>query len=270
MTPSLLTHDTALGILQEADDILNLGAVGHLILNLFDHIEHACLSVEEQTIGVGDVALHLLVDLSIVHHCGVGTSILHRIAAGNDIRGHIVGEGRTSLDQREVTGTGVGILDGTRGKDDAVADLTVAGNLRAIAEHTVVAHHGVVADVGTFEQEVIFTDLRYAVAVGTTVDDDILTDDIVVTNLDIRLGATEAEVLRQGCDDASLMDLVAIADARAATDGDEGEDDAVVTDLHVVLDIHEGEYLTVIADLRLGRNFGFGTYFTCHIYLIRN
>ena len=66
------------------------------------------------------------------------------------------------------------------------------------------------------------------------------------------------------------MDLVALTDARAVADGNEGEDDAVVTDLHVVLDIHEGEYLTVVADLRLGRNLGFGRNFVHFIHFFRS
>ena len=266
----LFTHNAALGVFQKADDVLDLRTIGHLIANLFDDIENARLSVEEQTIGVGYVVLYLLVDLGIVHHRRVRTTILHRITTGNDVGRHVVREGRTCLNQREVSGTGVGILDGTRGEDDTIADLAVAGDLRTIAEHAVVAHHRIVADMGSFEQEVMAADLRHAVAVGTSVDDDILADDVVVADLHIRLGATEAEVLRQGSDDGALMDLVALTDARAVADGDEGEDDAVVTDLHVVLDIHEGEYLTVVADLRLGRNLGFGRNFVHFIHFFRS
>ena len=266
----LFAHDAALGVFQEADDVLDLRTIGHLVTNLFDDIEDARLSVEEQTIGVGDVALNLLVDLGIVHHRRVGTAILHRVTACNDVGRHVVREGRTCLNQREVSGTGVGILNGTRGEDDTIADLAVAGNLRTIAEHAVVAHHRIVADVGSFEQEVMATDLRHAVAVGTTVDDDILADDVVVADLHIRLSATEVEVLRQGSDDGALMDLVALTDARAVADGDEGEDDTIVADHRIVLDIHEGEYLTVVADLRLGRNLGFGGNLVHFIHFFRS
>ena len=179
-------------------------------------------------------------------------------------------EGRTSLNQREVSGTGVGILDGTRGEDDTIADLAVAGDLRTIAEHAVVAHHRIVADMGAFKQEVMAADLRHAVAVGTTVDNDILADDVVVADLHIRLGATEVEVLRQGSDDGTLVDLVVVTDARAAADGNEGEDDAVVTDLHVVLNIHEGEYLAILADLRLWAYLGFRGNFVHFIHFFRS
>ena len=255
---------------QEADDVLDFRTVGHLSLDLVDHVENARLSVEEQTIGVGDMVLNLLVDPGIIEHRGVRTAIFHRITTGNDVWWHIVREGRTRLDQREITGTGIGILDGAAGEDDAIADLAVASDLRTITEHAVRSHHRIVADMGSFEQEVMVADLRHTVAIGTTVDDDILSDDVVITNLHIRLGATEVEVLRQGSDDGTLVDLVVVTDARAAADGNEGEDDAVVTDLHVVLDIHEGEYLAVVADLRLWAYLGFGGNFVHFIHFFRS
>ena len=97
-------------------------------------------------------------------------------------------------------------------------NLAVARNLHAITKHTIVAHDGIVADMCAFEQEIVVADLRHAVAMGTAVDDHILTDHIVITNLDIRLFATEVEILRQGSDDGALVDLVVVADARAVAD----------------------------------------------------
>ena len=173
-------------------------------------------------------------------------------------------EGTACLNQGETAGTGVGILDGTGGENDAVADLTVAGNFSAIAKHTVVAHYGVVADMGAFEQEVIVADYRATILIRATVDDHILTNHIVITDLHVGFGTTEFEVLRQGGDHRTLVDLVVVADTRTIADRDEGEDDTVVADLHIVLDIDEGEYLTVVADLCLGANLSFWTYFTCH------
>ena len=111
---TLLTHDTSFGVFEEAYDVLDLWPVGHLILNLVDHIEHARLSMEEQTIGIGDVLLYLLVDLGILHHRGVDTTIDHGVTTSNHVGRHIVREGTTCLNQREVASTGVGILDSTR------------------------------------------------------------------------------------------------------------------------------------------------------------
>ena len=199
-------------MLKEGDDGLDLGAVGHLILDLLDDVEYTRLTVEEQTIGIGDVLLHLLVDARKLHHRGVRTTIGHRITTGDDKRGHVVREGTTCLNQRESTSTRIGILDGTGGEDDAIADLTVACNLGAIAKHAVVAHYSVVADMGTFEQEVIVTDDGTAIPVRATVDDHILTDHIIITDLRVGFGTTVVEVLRQGSDHRALVDLVVVAD----------------------------------------------------------
>ena len=197
---------------EEGDDGLNLGAVGHLIFNLIDHIKHTRLSMEEQTIGIGDVLLHLLVDASDPHHRGVRATIDHRITTGNDKRRYIVGESTTSLNQGETASTCVGILDGAGREDDAIADLTVAGNLSAIAKYTVVTHDGIVTDMSAFEQEVIISDNGASIPVRAAVDHHILTNHIIITDLHIGLGTTVVEVLRQGSNHTALMDLVVVAD----------------------------------------------------------
>ena len=173
-------------------------------------------------------------------------------------------EGATSLDQREVACTGIGILDGATGEDDAIADLAVACNLRTIAKHAVIANHHIVADMSSFEQEVLVADLSDAITVGTTVDDYILADDVVVANLHILLGSTEIEILRQRSYHTTLMDLIILSYTRPVADADEGEDDTIVADHHIVLDIHEGEYLTVITDFCLWAYLGFRGNFACH------
>jgi hypothetical protein len=62
------------------------------------------------------------------------------------------------------------------------------------------------------------------------------------------------------------MDFVIVSDTRAVADAYEGEDDTIITYHHIVLDIHKGEYLTVVANLGLWANLGFGGYFACHNY----
>jgi hypothetical protein len=66
------------------------------------------------------------------------------------------------------------------------------------------------------------------------------------------------------------MDLVVTTNTRAVKDADERHDDAVIANLHVVFNIHEGEYLTVVADFRLGADFGFWTNFACHNFQLSN
>ena len=208
----LLTHDTTFGAFEELDDVLDLRAIGHLILDLIDHIEHTCLSVEQQSIGIGDMLLYLLVDIGILHDGNIGTSISHGVTTSNDIWRHVLRESTTSLDKRQITSTGVGILDGTTGEDDSSANLTIASHLGTITEYAIVAYYGIVTDVGTLKQEVVVTYLGNTILLCATVDDHILADDIVVADLHVRLGTSEVEVLRQGGNHTSLMDLVAFAD----------------------------------------------------------
>jgi hypothetical protein len=120
--------------------------------------------------------------------------------------------------------------------------------------------------MGTLEQEVVITNPGNAILLCTTVNNHVLADNIVIANLDIRLGTTEVKILWQRGNHRALMDFVVITNARAVADAYEGEDDTIVTNHHIVLDIHKGEYLTVVANLGLWANLGFWTYFTCHNY----
>ena len=185
---------------------------------------------------------------------------------GNDVGWDVARERGAGLNHRTLADACLGVFDDRTGEDDVVLNLAVACNLRAIAEDAVVANLGVVADVGTLHEHVLVADDGLAAGVRSTVDDDILTDDVAVADDTLRLLAAELEVLRQGTDDGSLMDFVALAHACTATDADEGEDDAAIAYLDVILDVHEGEYLTVVADFRFGANLGLGGYFACHNY----
>ena len=173
-----------------------------------------------------------------------------------------MGEGTTSLNQRQVTGSCIGILDGSGREDDTIADDAVACYLDTITKHAVVTYYGIVTDMSTLQQEVMVTDGGASVSVCSAIDDHILTNDIFVANLHIRLLTTIVEILWQGGNDRTLMNLIVITDACSIEDGGEGHDDTVIANLYVVLDIHEGEYLTIITDFRLWRYLGFGTDFT--------
>ena len=181
----LLTHDSTLSILEELDDLTDLGAVGHLILDLLDDVEYTRLTVEEQKIGIGDVPLYLLVDACLVHHRGIRTAIRNGLATGDDERGHVVRQRTTGLHHGQTPHTGVGILDGRAGEDGTVVNLTVARNLHTVTKHAMIAYDGIVADMRAFEQEVVVADDRTSVAMGTAVDDDILADNVVITDFHV-------------------------------------------------------------------------------------
>ena len=252
---------------EERDDVLDFRTIRHLRLDLVDNIEHAGLSMEQQTVGIGNVFLYLFINTSKFQDLRVHTAILHRSASGNNVGRHIVGEGTTSLYQRQVTSTRIGILNGSGREDDTVADDAVACYLDTITKHAVGTYYGVVTDMGAFQQEVMITYRGTSLSVGSAIDNHILTNHIIVAYLNIRLLTTIVEILWQGSNHGSLVYLVVIADASTIQDGHEGHDDAIVANLYIILDIHEGEYLTIIAYFRLWRYLGFWTYFTCHNYI---
>ena len=124
------------------------------------------------------------------------------------------------------------------------------------------------AHVGAFHQEVDVADDSLSAGVCGSVDDHVFANHIVVADDAERLLTTELEVLRQCCDDGTLVHLVAGSHPCSVEDAHEGEYNAVVADDHVVFNVDEWEYLAIVADLRLGAYFGFWTNFACHISII--
>ena len=53
--------------------------------------------MKQQTVSVGDVLLHFLVDTCLVHHRSVGTVIAERLTSGHHERGHILREGAAAF-----------------------------------------------------------------------------------------------------------------------------------------------------------------------------
>jgi len=259
----LFCDDTNLRSSDELDDVSDEWPVGDLLLNLVHCVEHRRLAVEQQTVGVGNVFQCLLVDTMLARHLHIDTTILDMLGT-YDIRRNVLRERRTSLDHRTLSHARLGILDDAGREDDTILDDAVACYLRAIAEDAAIAHLRVVRDVGTLHQHVVVAENGLTTSVRSAVDDDVLADDVTITDNALRLLATELKVLRQGSDDTALMHLILRAHARTIHNTDEGEDDAAVAYFDVVLDINEGEYLTIVADFRLRADFGFGGNFACH------
>ena len=261
-----LRDDAQLRIAHKLDNVTYLGTVGHLLLNLNHSIEEGGLTVEHQTIGVGHMLHHLVVDAIELTHGGVDAAKLHALGT-DDARWHVLREGGTGLHHRSTTYANTSISNDAGREDGTILNLAVTGNLGAVAEDTAVAHLGVMRDMGTFHQHVLVADNGLSTGMGGTVDDHILADDVAIADDALRLLATELKILRQSTYHGTLVHLIILAHARATEDADEGEDDTVVTNLYIVLDIHEGIYLTVVANLRLGRYLSSWTNFACHMNL---
>lgn len=88
-----LADDAELCSVHELYDMTYLWTVRHLLLHLNHRIEHRCLSVEYQSVGVCYVRLHLLGHIVVGKYGGVDASVLHRIVACDYVWRHITAQG---------------------------------------------------------------------------------------------------------------------------------------------------------------------------------
>ena len=123
-----------------------LRPVRYLLLNLHHGIKDTGLSVEDETVGIGNVLQCLVVDTVVLAHGEVHTAIFRTLGA-DDIGWHVLGEGSAGLDHRSLSHACLGILNDAGREDDTVLNLAVTDNLRAVAEDTTVSHMCVMRDV---------------------------------------------------------------------------------------------------------------------------
>src|SRR5574344_1065894 len=244
----------------------DLRTVGHLFHNLMDSIEERGTTIEDQTIGIGDmtegVFRRAMRTSNRCVHTAVGIFL-----GSHDIGWHIARERGAGLYHGSPSNTCIGIRNDRRGENYIVLYHAIAGNLRSIAKDTAIAHLGVVGDVSTFHEHIVIAEHRPSSAMGSTVNHHVLADNVVIADDTLRLFATELEILRQSTDNTALVDFIMSPHARTVHNTDKRKNNTVVTNYHVVLDIDEGENLAVIADFRLWRYLGSWTYFTCHYVL---
>ena len=147
-----------------------------------DGIEEACLSVEHKAIGIGNVTNDILWSAEVLKYLAVDATIGHGVVGGHNERRHVLADTHTGSDHRSTTDTHVRIDNDTRREDDTVENLTVASHLGTIAEGAVVFHLCVVRHMHTLHEEVAVANDGLSVAECGTVDDHILTEDILVAD----------------------------------------------------------------------------------------
>ena len=97
-----------------------------------------------------------------------------------------------------------------------------------------------------------------------TVDNYILTDDIVIAHDKLALLAYEVEILRKGSKYRTLMNLVSVSHPCTVQDAHEREDNAIVAYDNIILYIYKREYLTAVSNLCLWGHLGFWTDYATH------
>lgn len=261
-----LADDAVFSFPNELDNVADFGRIGHLLVYLYAGVEHGSLSVEHKSVGIGYVFNHFFADFQFAANRRVHTVVGNRAAASYDVRWNVAGKGGSC---RYVSGSPYacpGFLNDAGRVDCTVGNLAIACNLGAVAEYAVVAHLGVVADVHAFHKEVVRPDDGLATTVGSTVDNNILSDDVVVADNTLAFFANEVEILWQCTNNAALVYLVSVAYSAAIQNADEWKHDTVVANYHIVFDVNEWKYFAAVAYLRFRRNLGFWTNLTTHTY----
>ena len=85
----------------------------------------------------------------------------------------------------------------------------------------------------------------------TAVDDDMLTDGVVVADHDVAVLSLPTEVLRCGRDDTAIIEMVVLADACAGKNAYVRADVTAVTNLDVAVNERECVDCNVLANLSL-------------------
>ena len=205
--------------------------------------------------------LYLGTDAPPLHHHGVGSTIVYRLAARDDIRRNVLVKSGARLYHDEIANMSACALYDRRGENHAVANHAVAGYFRAVAKDVMVAHLGVMAYVRALHQEVVIADNGLSTGVGGAVYNHIFTENIVVADDKMGFLASVAKVLWLSSKHRTLVYLVVIAHPRAIEYADKWKDHAVVSNLDVVLDVSEWVYFATFPNLGIGRNHGLWTNF---------
>lgn len=260
------TDNALVSVADKLNNVANLGRIGHLFVYLYAGIEHGSLSVEHESIGVCDVLDNLFVYFHLSANRGIYTFVSHRTATCYNVRWNVARKRCACLHHGSCSDTCLCLLNDARRENYMVGNLAIASYLRTVAEYAAVAHLRVVADVHAFHKEIVRPDDGLATTMGSTVDNNILSDDVVVADNTLAFFANEVEILWQCTNNAALVYLVSVAYSAAIQYADEWKHYTVVANYYIVFDVNEWKYFAAVAYLRFRRNLGFWTNLTTHTY----
>jgi hypothetical protein len=87
----------------------------------------------------------------------------------------------------------------------SILNLNIAGQQAVISNDDTVADRGIVTEMDAYHEEIIVTNLCHAPLLGTAMDRHVFTDDIVITDEHLTLGAgLEIIILRVSTQDGSI------------------------------------------------------------------
>ena len=245
-----VAYDAVLGILDEVENVLNLLAHRNLFGNLDYGIFQTEVACVDDAVSVGDVAENAIGRVDVLQHHRVDAIVGSRVATQDDVRRNILLHAAAALYQGISSHAHVLLNHHAVALDGAVVNFAFACDACTNADHAMVEHMHVVADMHAVHNEVFIADGGGMVAVGAAGYHHVFADAVVVA--DVHLGGAAfhvVEILWRGTDHCILVDDVSAAHGGAFKNAGMGFDHAVVADDNAFLDVGEGAYFYVLSQL---------------------
>ena len=208
-----ILDDTALGALDEGYDVFYFG--GHLHLFLDALYGHGCIEATliDVAVGLMDGINLLASEAATAQTYEVEAAVSDGLAGGNDIGRNLLATLTATLHHYVATDATELVDEHGRADDGKVVNDNLACQLCLVANDTAVAHDSVVRYMYTFHEQVVAAHDGAPLGCSASVDGHVLAYGVVVANLGCSLLSAKLEVLRDGADDCTREDCVAITDA---------------------------------------------------------
>jgi len=162
-----------------------------------------------------------------------------RLSVDEHVRGHILHHAGMAADHREPADAAE-LVHGHRTRDEGpVFDGHMAAEERSVGENTVVAHRGIVAEMGAGHHVVVAADRRARIRLESPVDGDVLAKPVVIADADAADVPRSSRVLRCATHDRVLAKLIVAAGHHPRLDHRAGGDGTEVAKFDVILDRSE-------------------------------
>ena len=234
------TDNALLGMLDEVEDGLDLRAIGNSASDTRQGILQGGVALVNLTVGFRNIVDDFLRYMSLFrkNDC-IDPIVIDGVVGSDHVGRHIFVGTATVFEQRPSADAATVFDDDATANNGTVVNPAVACGLRAIAEYAIIADLGVVGKVDAFEQEVSIPDDRLVACVRGTVDDDFLTEDIVIADDEQGVISLELEVLRSCAQDGSLIHNVVYSHTGAPEDTGVWHDGAIVANDDIAVDAGE-------------------------------
>ena len=204
-------------------------------------VESRSRGLVEVTVGFGsDIDVGFVKAVVAGHDGAVDAIVGHRVVCHDDKGRNTRRDSASAFDEGPFADFGTFVEDDGRRKNCMVVDKDITCNLDSVTEHTGTDNVGVVTDVGFGKDETVVANSCAAIGVDAAVDDDLLADDVVVSDIALGLFTRPAEVLGVGTNDGTLIDFVVFAYACSRVDGHVGHDFTSLPYLYIGIDVGKG------------------------------